>query len=69
MISSRAIKPQSPTYLIVGSRMVVAAEGWRRVRSVAEVHLIVRESNAGVDGFYERLGFEIMPRIAMAKWL
>ena len=53
----------------VGSSMIAAAEAWLRARGVPKVHLMVREANAPVTGFYERLGFETMPRIAMAKWL
>jgi ribosomal protein S18 acetylase RimI-like enzyme len=30
---------------------------------------MVRETNTEVVAFYERLGFERMPRVAMAKWL
>ncbi len=40
-----------------------------RDRGVAKVQLMVRQSNEQVTAFYERLGFEFMPRIAMAKWL
>ncbi len=53
----------------VGRAMVEAAEAWLRDRGVAKVQLMVRQSNAQVTAFYERLGFEFMPRIAMAKWL
>lgn len=53
----------------VGRCIVSAAEDWLRSRGVSKVHLMVRESNAQVTGFYERLGFEPMPRIAMSKWL
>ena len=53
----------------VGREMVASAEAWLRARGVGKAQLMVREANAQVTGFYERLGFEIMPRIAMAKWL
>lgn len=53
----------------IGSGLMTAAEDWLRKRRVPKLHLMVRESNAQVTGFYERLGFELMPRIAMAKWL
>ncbi|MGI4746255.1 MAG: GNAT family acetyltransferase [Janthinobacterium lividum] len=53
----------------VGRQMVASAENWLRLRGVVKVHLMVRETNAEVTEFYERLGFEFMPRIAMAKWL
>jgi len=53
----------------VGHEMVVSAEGWLRACGVVKVQLMVRETNAQVIEFYERLGFEVIPRIAMAKWL
>lgn len=30
---------------------------------------MVRDTNAPVVSFYERLGYEISPRIVMARWL
>lgn len=53
----------------LGRRMVAAAEGWLRERGVAKVHLLVRETNTRVVGFYEQLGFEVAPRVMMSKWL
>lgn len=53
----------------VGRRMVASAEDWLRTRGVVKVHLMVREMNVSVTRFYERLGFEVMPRVAMSKWL
>ncbi|GHE65628.1 GNAT family acetyltransferase [Camelimonas fluminis] len=53
----------------IGRAMVSAAEAWLRARGVPKVQLMVRETNSGVVGFYERLGFESTPRIVMAKWL
>ncbi len=47
----------------------MSAEGWLRACGVVKVQLMVRETNAQVIEFYERLGFEVIPRIAMAKWL
>ena len=54
-----------------GSRrqMVEAAEGWLRLRGVVKLHLLVRETNTQVVGFYEHLGFEVAPRVMMSKWL
>lgn len=49
--------------------MVDAAEEWLRTRSVPKLHLMVRESNSQVTSFYERIGFELMPQIAMSEWL
>lgn len=53
----------------IGRRTVLAAETWLRDRGVEKVQLLVRETNTGVIGFYEGLGFEVAPRVMMAKWL
>ena len=34
-----------------------------------KVQLLVRETNTAVVAFYERLGFEVAPRVVMGKWL
>lgn len=52
-----------------GRKMVASAERWLRNRKVARLQLMVRETKAGAAGFYERHGFEFMPRVAMSKWL
>lgn len=53
----------------VGRSMVEAAEAWLRERGVAKMQLLVRETNEAVVSFYGRLGFEVAPRVVMAKWL
>lgn len=53
----------------VGRRMVEAAQEWLRTRGVVKVQILVRETNADVVSFYERLGFETTPRVVMGKWL
>lgn len=53
----------------IGRQMVEAAEDWLRQRGVVKVHLLVRETNTGVVAFYDHLGFEILPRTVMGKWL
>ena len=53
----------------VGRHMVRAAEDWLRERCVPKVQLMVRETNTAVVAFYERLGFETMPRVLMQRWL
>lgn len=53
----------------VGARMVEAAEAWLRDRGVRKAQLMVRESNAGVIGFYERIGYERSPVVVMQRWL
>jgi ribosomal protein S18 acetylase RimI-like enzyme len=53
----------------VGRRMVEAAEDWLRERGVAKAQLLVRDTNTRVVSFYERLGFEVAPRVVMSRWL
>jgi ribosomal protein S18 acetylase RimI-like enzyme len=38
-------------------------------RGVAKVQLLVRETNTKVVAFYQHLGFEVTPRVVLAKWL
>ncbi|WP_419758103.1 GNAT family acetyltransferase [Acidisoma sp.] len=52
-----------------GRDMVAAAENWLRARGVVKAQLLVRDTNTKVVSFYEHLGFEVSPRIVMAKWL
>ncbi len=53
----------------VGREMVQAGEEWLRKRGVVKVQLLVRETNTQVVSFYERLGFEVTPRVVLAKRL
>jgi ribosomal protein S18 acetylase RimI-like enzyme len=53
----------------VGRRMVQAAEDWLCERGIVKAQLLVRETNTKVVSFYERLGFEVAPRVVMSKWL
>lgn len=53
----------------IGRQMVEAGEQWLCQRGVVKVQLLVRETNTQVVGFYERLGFEVAPRVIMSKWL
>jgi ribosomal protein S18 acetylase RimI-like enzyme len=53
----------------IGRAMMAAAEAWLDARGVAKVQLMVRETNTKVISFYERLGFEAIPRTVMQKWL
>ncbi len=52
-----------------GRQMVRSAEDWLRRRGVVKVQLLVRDTNTQVVSFYERLGFEVAPRVVMSKWL
>jgi ribosomal protein S18 acetylase RimI-like enzyme len=53
----------------IGRQMVQAAEEWLQRRGVVKAQLMVRETNVKVVSFYERLGYEVAPRVVMAKWL
>jgi ribosomal protein S18 acetylase RimI-like enzyme len=53
----------------IGRRLAEAAEAWLKERGVPKAHLMVRETNHQVAAFYERIGYEPMPRINMQKWL
>jgi ribosomal protein S18 acetylase RimI-like enzyme len=53
----------------IGRQMVQAGEEWLRQRGVVKAQLLVRETNTKVVSFYERLGFEVAPRLVMSKWL
>jgi ribosomal protein S18 acetylase RimI-like enzyme len=53
----------------IGRALVQAAEAWLLQRGVAKAQLMVRETNKDVAAFYERLGYDPMPRINMRKWL
>jgi len=52
-----------------GQVMVEAGERWLRDRKVPKVQLMIRDTNATVVPFYERLGYEDPPRVIMSKWL
>jgi ribosomal protein S18 acetylase RimI-like enzyme len=53
----------------IGRSLVEASEQWLTERDVAKVHLMVRETNAQVVPFYQRIGYDLMPRINKQKWL
>ena len=36
---------------------------------VRKAKLIVRDTNAAVQASYQRLGYDVEPRIQMARWL
>lgn len=52
-----------------GARMVAEAEAWLAARGVPKVNLLIRETNTAVTAFYERLGYNVEPRVVMAKRL
>lgn len=49
--------------------LVAAAEAWLVERGVPKVQLLVRNTNAGVIGYYETLGFDVRPVSLMQKVL
>lgn len=53
----------------IGRQVVAAAEAWLRERGVPKAQLLVRDTNTAVVAFYERLGFEVAPRVILGKWL
>lgn len=53
----------------LGAQVVQAASAWLARRGVPKVRLMVREENAAVRGFYERLGFEDQHVLVLGKRL
>ena len=53
----------------IGAQIVAAGEEWLKARGVVKVQLLVRETNTRVVAFYEKLGFEVAPRVVMSKWI
>jgi len=53
----------------IGAQIVAAGEEWLKERGVVKVQLLVRETNTRVVAFYEKLGFEVAPRVVMSKWI
>lgn len=52
-----------------GRSMIGMAESWLAAVGIPKAMLMVRNTNTGVIGFYERLGYEPTPSIVMQKWL
>lgn len=52
-----------------GRAIVAAGERWLAERGVPKAMLMVRDTNAEVEAFYHRLGYETAPRIVLQKWL
>ena len=44
-------------------------EGRTAEPGVRKVNLIIRDTNVAVQAFYQRLGYDVEPRIQMARWL
>jgi ribosomal protein S18 acetylase RimI-like enzyme len=52
-----------------GRQVMAAAEDWLKARGVWKLNLLVRAENGRVRGFYESLGYEVEPRLCMARKL
>ena len=52
-----------------GKQVMAAAESWLKGQGVWKLNLLVRAENEAVRGFYEQLGYEVEPRLCMARKL
>jgi len=52
-----------------GRQAMAAAESWLKARGIWKLNLLVRAENDRVRGFYESLGYEVEPRLCMARKL
>ena len=52
-----------------GHQVMQVAEEWLRERDVWKMNLLIREGNEKVQAFYESLGYEVEPRLCMARKL
>jgi ribosomal protein S18 acetylase RimI-like enzyme len=53
----------------IGRALVREAEAWLAGRGIAKVQLMIRNTNALVQAFYERIGYATEPRIVMSRRL
>jgi ribosomal protein S18 acetylase RimI-like enzyme len=51
----------------LGRAIVAHAEDWLRGQGAPKVQLMVRDINTAVVGFYESIGYDIEPRVILAK--
>jgi hypothetical protein len=52
-----------------GRQVMAAAEAWLQERGIWKLNLLLRADNDKVRGFYEALGYEVEPRLCMARKL
>ena len=52
-----------------GRQVMKAAEGWLKDRGVWKLNLLLRADNTKIRSFYESLGYEVEPRLCMARRL
>ena len=53
----------------VARSMVRHAEGWLAEQGIGKVELMIRRENDAVREFYERVGYEVEPRLVMSRRL
>ena len=53
----------------IARSMVAYAENWLADQGVRKVELMIRPENDAVREFYERVGYEVEPRLVMSRWL
>ncbi len=53
----------------LGRRMMSEAESWLRAQGAVKVNVMIRDGNADVLGFYERLGYSDDEVTVRARWL
>lgn len=53
----------------LGRRLMAAAEAWLADRGVRKCELMIRDSNAAVATFYDKVGYQREPVLVMSRWL
>ncbi len=53
----------------LGRHIVAHAEAWLAEQGVRKINLMIREENTPVRDFYQRLGYQVTPRLVMGRWL
>lgn len=53
----------------LGHQVMKRAENWLTERGVWKMNLLIRQGNEKVQAFYESLGYEVEPRLCMARKL
>lgn len=53
----------------IARSMVRRAEDWLAARGIRKVELMIRPENDAVREFYERMNYEVEPRLVMSRWL
>jgi ribosomal protein S18 acetylase RimI-like enzyme len=53
----------------LGQALMTAAEDWLRDRGCRKIELMVRNTNDGVIGFYEAIGYGQEPVTVLSRWL